>query len=68
MISVKLVLVRKKHNLDDVYVMSTPPTDIDLVDQTYVANPLDVIAANGIPLTKRKQLVPPESELGTWQQ
>jgi DNA-binding transcriptional LysR family regulator len=36
--------------------MSTPPADIDLVDETLMANPLVAIAATQSPLTKRKQL------------
>ena len=40
--------------------MSTPPVDIDLVDDIFMANPLVVIAATRNPLAKRKQLVLPE--------
>jgi DNA-binding transcriptional LysR family regulator len=50
------VVSRLRNNLDDIYVMSTPPADIDLVDETLMANPLVAIAATQSPLTKRKQL------------
>lgn len=51
------VVSRLRNNLDDIYVMSTPPADIDLIDETFMANPLVVIAATRSPLAKRKQLV-----------
>jgi DNA-binding transcriptional LysR family regulator len=51
------VVSRLRHNLDDIYVMSTPPVDIDLVAEVFMANPLVVIAATRNPLVKRKQLV-----------
>lgn len=51
------VVSRLRNNLDDLYVMSKPPADIDLVDKTFMANPLVVIAATSSPLAKRKQLV-----------
>jgi DNA-binding transcriptional LysR family regulator len=50
------VVSRLRNNLDDIYVMSTPPADIDLVDVTFMANPLVMIAATRSPLAKRKQL------------
>jgi DNA-binding transcriptional LysR family regulator len=50
------VVARLRNNLDDLYVMSTPPTDIDLADEIFMANPLVVIAATRHPLGKRKQL------------
>jgi DNA-binding transcriptional LysR family regulator len=54
------VVSRLRSNLDDIYVMSTPPTDIDLVDETFMANPLVAIAATRSPLAKRRQLALPE--------
>ncbi len=54
------VVSRLRNNLDDIYVMSTPPVDIDLVDDIFMANPLVVIAATRNPLAKHKQLVLPE--------
>lgn len=54
------VVSRLRSNLDDIYVMSKPPADIDLVDEIFMANPLVVIAATRNPLAKRKQLALPE--------
>jgi DNA-binding transcriptional LysR family regulator len=51
------VVSRLRNNLDDIYVMSRPPVDIDLVDEIFMANPLVVIAASSNPLVQRKQLV-----------
>lgn len=51
------VVNRLRSNLDDIYVMSKPPADIDLVDETFMTNPLVVIAATNSLLAKRKQLV-----------
>lgn len=51
------VVNRLRSNLDDLYVMSMPPADIDLVDETFMANPLVVIAATRSALAKRKQIV-----------
>jgi DNA-binding transcriptional LysR family regulator len=54
------VVSRLRNNLDDIYVMSTPPADIDLVDAIFMANPLVMIAATRSPLAKRKHLALPE--------
>lgn len=40
------VLYRLRENLDDLCIMSMPPTDIALVDQVFMPNPLVVIARN----------------------
>jgi LysR family transcriptional regulator, low CO2-responsive transcriptional regulator len=50
------VVSRLRNNLDDIYVMSTPPADIDLVDEIFMANPLVVICATNNPLAKRTSL------------
>ena len=50
------VVSRLRNNLDDIYVMSKPPADIDLVDETFMANPLVMIASTRSPLAKRQQL------------
>ena len=50
------VVSRLRNNLDDIYVMSKPPADIDLVDDTFMANPLVMIAATRSPFAKRQQL------------
>ncbi len=38
------VVARLRENLDDLYVMSQPPADLDLHDQVFMPNPLVVIA------------------------
>ena len=40
------VVRRLRESLDDLYVMSMPPDDIDLDDRVFMANPLVVIAAS----------------------
>ncbi|APW43441.1 LysR family transcriptional regulator [Rhodoferax saidenbachensis] len=51
------VVGRLKGNLDDIYVMSTPPADMDLVQEVFMPNPLVAICASSNPLAKRKDLV-----------
>jgi LysR family transcriptional regulator, low CO2-responsive transcriptional regulator len=43
---------RLRENLDDLYIMSMPPPDMELKDEVFMKNPLVVIAASGDPLTK----------------
>ncbi len=50
------VVARLRNNLDDLYVMSVPPKDLDLVDEVFMANPLVMICASGNPLAKQKTL------------
>jgi len=50
------VLARLRDNLDDLYIMSMPPTDIDIEDQVFMPNPLVVIAASSHPLAARRRL------------
>lgn len=50
------VVSRLKGNLDDLYVMSTPPKDMDLVQEVFMANPLVAICASSNPLAKRQGL------------
>lgn len=38
------VVSRLRHNLDDLYIMSQPPTDLPLEDAVFLPNPIDVIA------------------------
>ena len=57
------VVGRLLNNLDDLYVMSRPPAEVDLVDEAFMANPLVVIAASGNPLAKCKQI--PLTELAS---
>ena len=47
------VLMRMQENLDDLYIMSQPPTDMDLIDDIFLHNPLVPIAAYSHPLTKK---------------
>jgi DNA-binding transcriptional LysR family regulator len=47
------VVRRLRENLDDLYIMSMPPTDMDLIDEVFMKNPLVVIAASGDPVAKR---------------
>ena len=50
------VVQRLRENRDDLYVMSMPPQDVDLEDQTFLANPLVMIASAGHPLATRQRL------------
>ena len=50
------VVARLRNNLDDLYVMSVPPKDLDLMDEVFMANPLVMICASGNPLAKQKTL------------
>ncbi len=50
------VLARLRDNLDDLCIMSMPPTDIDIEDQVFMPNPLVVIAASSHPLASRRRL------------
>lgn len=52
------VVQRLRDNQDDLYIMSMPPTDIDLEDQIFMPNPLVVIAASSHPLAGRRDLEP----------
>lgn len=46
------VVQRMMQNLDDLYIMSQPPADMDLIDDVFLDNPLVVIAASSDPLVK----------------
>jgi len=48
------VVQRMRDNLDDLYIMSQPPKDIDLTDDVFMDNPLVLIAAIRAPLVKLK--------------
>ena len=50
------VVQRLRENRDDLYVMSMPPQDMDLEDQTFLANPLVMIAPAGHSLAHRQKL------------
>ena len=50
------VVARLRNNLDDVYVMSTPPADIAVVQRAFLPNPLVVVAAASHRLAGRRSL------------
>lgn len=50
------VVHRLRENLDDLYIMSRPPVDMDLGDEVFMPNPLVLIAPNNDPLVKRKSV------------
>lgn len=50
------VVRRLRESLDDLYVMSMPPDDIELDDQVFMANPLVLISATGSPLLRRDDI------------
>jgi DNA-binding transcriptional LysR family regulator len=47
------VVQRMRDNLDDLYIMSQPPIDLDLSDEIFMANPLVLIAASRSILVKQ---------------
>jgi LysR family transcriptional regulator, low CO2-responsive transcriptional regulator len=49
------VVQRLRANLDDIYIMSIPPQDIDIERQDFLANPLVVVAPGGHPLAGAKK-------------
>lgn len=51
------VVERLRNNLDDLYIMSMPPNDMDLHDEILMANPIVVIAATSDKL-KNKAKIP----------
>lgn len=50
------VIDRLRQNLDDLYIMSRPPTDLALEDRIFLPNPLVLICAKGHPLAKRQRV------------
>ena len=46
------VVQRMRDNLDDLYIMSQPPVDLNLNDEIFMANPLVLVAATRSPLVK----------------
>jgi DNA-binding transcriptional LysR family regulator len=47
------VVQRMRDNLDDLYIMSQPPSDLDLSDEIFMTNPLVVIATARSALVKQ---------------
>jgi DNA-binding transcriptional LysR family regulator len=50
------VVHRLRDNLDDFYIMSRPPSELDLEDEVFMPNPLVLIASSSHPLARRKDL------------
>lgn len=50
------VVHRLEHNLDDLYIMSKPPVNLDLDARAFMTNPLQVVAPAGHPLAQRKRI------------
>jgi DNA-binding transcriptional LysR family regulator len=50
------VVQRLRDNLDDFYIMSRPPSELDLEDEVFMPNPLVLIASASHPLARRKDL------------
>lgn len=50
------VVRRLRDNLDDLYIMSMPPDDLELERHAFLSNPLDVIAAASHPLVGRQRI------------
>lgn len=50
------VVGRLRENMDDLYVMSMPPNDIDVEDHIFMPNPLVMIAPASHPLAKRRRI------------
>lgn len=51
------VVQRLRDNMDDIYIMSKPPSDLDLADEVFMPNPIVVIASTSDPLLKRTSVV-----------
>jgi DNA-binding transcriptional LysR family regulator len=50
------VVARLRDNLDDLYIMSMPPADIELDDDVFMPNPLLLVAAATHPLANKHKL------------
>jgi DNA-binding transcriptional LysR family regulator len=50
------VVQRLREHIDDLYIMSMPPPDMDLSDVVFLPNPIVVIAATTDPLSRRGPL------------
>ncbi len=47
------VVQRLRDNMDDIYIMSMPPRDLDLADEIFLPNPIVLIGSTSDPLAKR---------------
>jgi DNA-binding transcriptional LysR family regulator len=50
------VVQRLRENMDDLYIMSTPPDDLELTDDVLTANPLVIIAAESASLASQSRV------------
>lgn len=50
------VVGRLRENLDDLYIMSRPPAELDLEDQVFLPNPLVLISSVTHPLARKRGL------------
>jgi len=50
------VVKRLRENLDDLYIMSMPPSDVDLGDEVFMSNPIVMIAATSDPLSRTSNI------------
>jgi len=50
------VVQRLRENMDDLYIMSRPPADLDLDDHVFMSNPLVVVAPVRDPLIARRRI------------
>ena len=50
------VVQRLRDNRDDVYIMSTPPADIDIDSHSFMPNPLVVVAPASHPLAAKRRI------------
>ena len=50
------VVQRLRDHLDDLYIMSQPPLDMDLRDEILMPNPIVMIASDGHPLIKQSAI------------
>ena len=50
------VVARLRDNLDDLYIMSMPPVDIELDDDVFMPNPLLLVASAAHPFAKKRKL------------
>ena len=48
------VVKRLEENLDDLYIMSQPPLNLDIEDEIFMPNPLVLVAPKHSPLAKKK--------------
>jgi DNA-binding transcriptional LysR family regulator len=55
------VVQRLRDNMDDIYIMSKPPSDLELSEEAFMPNPIVLIASTSNPLVKRNAV--PLSEL-----